>query len=199
MQTSLYLFPLPVPGACPDMDGVVLALQQQMFMGEEFAAGRYLVGKNFFDYLSFAGCSPHVPLEPEPTDDLNFAHFSVHWDLPPPPLLVAPQRGRPRCPACRGVIEDWKTLLPGWRRDAAQNHQCARCGDERAVAELDWRRYGVGSSCLIQIHRIYPGEAVPADHLLEALAAAADTSWDYAWAEAMQASAGNSSSMLMGK
>ncbi len=183
MDTSLYLFPQPPMQDLADLSPVIAALTRQGFIGEKHSAGRYLTGVRFFEHISFVGCSPHLPLQPPHRDSLDFCHVSVYGDLQPPPLLVAPHRARPRCPDCRTAVVGWKDLLPEWKTDASRRHHCMHCGKDYAVGALDWRQYGLGARTLVQIHHVYPGEAVPGDALLTALAQAVGCRWGYAWAQ----------------
>jgi len=61
--------------------------------------------------------------------------------------------------------------------------RCASCGVNTAVADLDWRQYGLASRCSLEIHQVYPGEALPQDSLLQRLAQATGREWAYAWVE----------------
>ena len=182
MNTSLFLYPLPPLDASPDMAAAVTALRQAGFLGKCLDEDRYAVGEGFFNYLTFAGCSPHLRLEPVEDGDWQFCHVQLHADESPR-LRMAPQRGRPRCPACRGNLPGWKDHLVEWKQDGGRTVHCPSCGKKMAVAELDWRQYGLASRCSLEIHQVYPGEALPQDSLLGRLAEATGRMWTYAWAE----------------
>lgn len=166
------------------MERVRAVLQGAGFLGPPLEPGRHLVGEAFFNLVTFAGCSPHLQLEPREAGDWAFTHLRLHRPARPE-LRVAPNRGRPRCPACREPVAGWKEELPTWRPDATRGVTCPECGHRCAVAELDWRRYGVAARLLVEVRRVWPGEAVPAESLLAELEAATGCKWDYAWAEAM--------------
>ena len=206
MNTSLYLHPLPPLDAPPAPGTVTEALRKIGFLGGELAPGRYRVGDDFFRWITFAGCSPHLELEPGEEGQWNFTHLRLHLE-PVPGLRIAPQRGRPRCPRCRAAVPEWKARLSQWRLDATDLYACPECGHEGPVAELDWRQYGVAARLLVELCRVWPGEAVPADALLGALEEATARPWSYAWAEshpqagqaATRAASGSSSSRLTGR
>ncbi len=184
VDTSLYLFPVPPLDGPPPMEDVTEFLRECGFLGEHFAPGRFFVGEAFFSHVTFAGCSPHLQLEPRGEGDWAFTHLRLH-QMRRPELRVAANRGRPRCPVCRTPVEGWKTQLSEWRRDAGCEVVCASCGDKVAVAELDWRRYGVAARLLVEVRGVWPGEAVPAETLLATLGEKTGRQWDYAWAEAI--------------
>jgi Zn ribbon nucleic-acid-binding protein len=160
------------------------ALRHCGFLGEPLAPGRYHVGERFFEHVTFAGCSPHLVLDPPSAGDWRFTHLRLHQPEPPG-LRIAPQRSRPRCPQCRAAHPQWKVQLPAWREDATQGVTCPACGHRCAVAELDWRHYGVAARLLVEVCRVWPGEAMPGDRLLSTLAEETEREWDYAWAESL--------------
>lgn len=201
MGTSLYLFPLPVLESPPPLEQVRELLAASGFLGEELSPGRFRVGEDFLGHVTFAGCSPHLQLEPPAGGDWNFCHVRLH-ESERVRLVVAPQRGRPRCPQCRGAVPGWKEQLPDWERDASRSWCCENCGSRVAAAELDWRQYGVAARQLVEVCQVWPGEAVPGDRLMQALAGGTGREWRHAWARgqaAASAALGNSSSMLTGR
>ena len=182
MNTSLYLFPLPVLDEPPPAQQVEAVLRQCGFLGDSLGEGRYRVGGNFFGQITFAGCSPHLKLEPAEEGDADFTHLRL-WEESRPRLKVAPQRGRPRCRGCGAAVPGWKERLPQWQEDATSRWHCAECGSEMRVAELDWRQYGVAARLLVEVRQVWPGEALPGDALLRQLESGTGRSWSYAWAE----------------
>ncbi len=152
-------------------------------MGDKLCERRYLAGTEFFRYVTFAGCAPQMQLEMPAEGGWDFCHISLHQDHQPPSLQVANLRGRPRCPTCRTRVPAWQEQLPGWRKDASQLHQCGNCGAVLPVAELDWRQYGFAARCSVEIHQVYPGEAVPADGLVRLLKDGTGRDWRYAWVD----------------
>jgi hypothetical protein len=182
MNTSLFLFPLPPLDVPPDMKALVQVLQRNGVAGGLLGPGRYAVGKRFFNYMTFAGCSPHLLLDPPPDGGWQFCHVQLHGDESPQ-LRITPQRGRPRCPVCRSSVPGWKEYLHEWKRDGSLVICCSSCDCRIPVAELDWRQYGLAARCRVEIHQVYPGEALPQDSLLLLLQEATGREWAYAWAE----------------
>ncbi|HID45671.1 MAG TPA: hypothetical protein EYP34_07950 [Chromatiaceae bacterium] len=182
MHTSLYLFPLPVLDEPPPDTLIPALLRDCGFLGDGFEASRYLAGPAFFQHITFAGCAPHLQLERPVEGGHEFCHISIVADQQPPPLRVALGRGRPRCPSCRAGVPGWQENLPNWEKDSARRWRCEACGGDFPIAELDWRQYGVGARCVVEIHQVYPGEALPGDGLMQLLSAGTGREWRHAWA-----------------
>jgi len=183
METSLFLFPLPPLEPPPERAVVVALLAEAGLLGAPLEGDRYQAGSGFFRYITFAGCSPRLVLEPPAEGGWAFTHLRLRQEAPPR-LRITPRRSRPRCPGCGAPVADWKTAFQSWRRDATQVVTCAACGGEHAVAELDWRRYGVAARLLVEVTRVWPGEAVPDEGLLQRLEAGTGRPWGHAWAAA---------------
>jgi Zn ribbon nucleic-acid-binding protein len=181
-NTSLYLFPLPPLEPPPPAEAVEQVLRDCGLLGRPLEPWCFLAGEAFFQHITFAGCSPHLKLMPADASDRSFTHLCFHREASPR-LRVALQRGRPRCPACRGAVANWKANLHRWREDAGEGFACPACGHVCAVAELDWRQYGVAARLLVEVTRVWPGEAMPGDRLMAALEAATKRRWSHAWAE----------------
>ncbi|WP_456379896.1 hypothetical protein [Thiolapillus sp.] len=183
MDSSLYLFPLPVLGEPPAVPLIASLLQDCGFMGGRLDGQHYLTGPDFFRYITFAGCSPRLQLETPAGGGWDFCHISLHEDHCPPSLQVAALRGRPRCPACRSNVFGWKEQLTGWREDASRPWRCENCQTLLPAAELDWRQYGFAARCSVEIHQVYPGEAVPTDGLMSLLKEGTGRDWRHAWVD----------------
>ncbi len=186
METSLYLFPRPVLGDPPDPAAVHELLHLRGFVGAPLEGDRHRAGKTFAAQITYAGCSPHLVLEPPPDDPLACTHVRIFTELPPR-LRITPKRGRPRCPGCAAVVKAWEEYLPEWEESAALAWRCPSCGLKTPAAELDWRQYGVAGRLLVEVTRVWPGEALPADALLVALEEATGRLWSYGWAESSRA------------
>lgn len=185
MNSSLYLFPEPVLQSPPPLESILDALGQVDFIGERLGDNHYLAGADFFKHITFAGCSPHLQLAMPEEGGWDFCHIRLHADLLPTPLQIAPMRGRPRCASCGANLPHWKQQLSVWTEDSSQQYRCEHCGQLSAVAELNWRGYGVGARCRIEILQVYPGEAMPGDSLMRQLADATGKCWRHAWADSI--------------
>jgi len=183
MNTSLYLFPTEAIATVPAISAVSKCLQQLKILGSAFAEYHFLVGNNFFQHIIFAGCSPAMQLKPNPTNDSNFTHISWLISSGDPRLLIANRDARPRCPSCNHKLSNWKTNVLDWIAHPTQSYTCEKCHQSCSVTSLNWRHYAAYGSLLVQIHQVFPGEAVPSEQLVNALQDATEATWTYAWAD----------------
>ncbi len=141
--------------------------------------GHYLVGDSFLQHISFMGCSPHIELEP-PHDDSPFCHIRVQGPLPQPVLHLGRNAQAPRCPACRGRVDDWRGHSTAWVMQALSKCVlCPRCGSSQRPADLYWRHSAGAGRLFIHVEDVFPGEAVPVHALLKGLEKITGGAWDY--------------------
>lgn len=182
MNGSLFLFPED-PFLLPAAYGQLPALLQKLeFAGSRLDQSSFLVGKAFPAHITFAGCSPHLQLEPPGDGGRNFSHITLHGPFDRVRLFTTENRSRPRCPHCRERMADWKQRLPQWLEDPSLSWRCSGCGRTVAAAELDWRQYAAAGRLLLEIHHVFPGEAVPGDTLMKAIENSSGCNWRYGWA-----------------
>lgn len=145
---------------------------------EEDAAS-YLPGSRFLQLISFLGCSPHVRLEPPPDGSNDFCHICFLGPFERPRLLYAGNSRPPRCPACGKVLSHWRELLTPWSDELSkQAIHCPSCNSDLLPIRLNWPRNAGYGRFFIQIHGIFPEEAVPLPELMECLQADGDN-WRY--------------------
>ncbi len=178
-HTSLFLAPL-APMSVPDLHGVRQVLHELELAGRRLGRDVYAAGAGFSRHVVYAGCSPHLVLEPPGDGSQAFCHVALHGPYPVPRLVTGPNTVKPRCPACRARFADWQARLAEWRAGSAA--LCSGCGRTWAVHDLDWRGHAVSGRVLLEMRNVFPGEATPSDRLLHALAQQTGEDWGYAWA-----------------
>jgi len=183
MNGSLYLFPAAAFATPPDTSVVLDVLTRNGLLGKALGTNRFLTGDGFFRHVSFAGCSPSMLLEPPGDGSDNFTHISLSGPFSHPRLVTSKHHSRPRCPHCGQRIKDWKSRIVNWQDNPAEETQCSRCNQTSTAAMLEWRRYAACSRLLVEIHQVFPGEAVPGDRLMDELDKASRCEWRYAWAD----------------
>ncbi len=186
MNASLYLFPAEAFAAPPDLSMVQHVLRQLGVTGQALEEHRFLVGEHFFRHITFAGCSPSMHLQPPQAGSLEFTHISVN-SLSEPRLTTTRLHARPRCPHCRQRLQHWKSNIDDWQRHPDNTYVCATCEQPSSIAALNWGRYAACGRLLIEIHQVFPGEAMPGDILIAELEKVTATEWRFAWADSMPA------------
>jgi hypothetical protein len=177
--TSLFLAASD-PLACPDRVAVEQVLRELALIGRGLAPGRYAAGEGFARHVVFAGCSPHLVMEPPPNGSRQFCHVALHGPFDTPRLVTGPNTVKPRCPGCRARFADWREQLATWRLGGAA--RCERCGENWPAHALDWRQHAISARLLVELRNVFPGEASPGDLLMQRLAEATGQPWRYAWA-----------------
>ena len=183
MNGSLYLFPADVFADPPASSIVLEVLKRNDLLGKALENHRFLVGGGFFRHVSFAGCSPSMELEQPRDGSADFTHISLSGPFPQPRLATTRHHSRPRCPHCGQRLNDWKSLVAKWQQDPATEYRCQACNQASTAAGLDWRRYAACGRLMIEIHQVFPGEAMPGDGLMAELEKATGCDWRYAWAD----------------
>ena len=183
MNGSLYLFPADAFADPPASCSVLEVLKKNDFLGKPLGNQRFLVGDGFFRHVSFAGCSPSMKLEQPQDGGGDFTHISLRGPFPQPRLVATRHHSRPRCPHCGQRLTDWKSKIAIWRHDPGARYLCKACDSSSPAAALEWRRYAACGRLLIEIHQVFPGEAMPGDGLMDQLEKATGRDWRYAWAD----------------
>jgi hypothetical protein len=180
MNGSLLLYPADPAVDPPGTDVLLAALAALGLVGARVGADAFLPGQALARLVVFAGCSPHLVLEP-PADGGAFTQVRLHGPHAAARLLAGDNVAAPRCPACRARIADWRERLAGWMADPATPVDCPGCGRVHPVSRLDWRGNAAAGRVFVEIGNVFPGEAVPAEALLDALGALGCGPWRYAW------------------
>lgn len=177
--TSLFLTPVD-PLVCPDPVAVADVLRTLAISGESLGGNLYTAGDRFARHVVFAGCSPHLVMDPPADGDRRFCHVALHGPFETPRLVTGPNTVTPRCPHCRARFADWRVELPAWQ--AGETARCSECGAEWTLHELDWRGHAAVGRLLVELRNVFPGEASPSDLLMQQLAGATGNPWRHAWA-----------------
>lgn len=131
----------------------------------------YAAGPSFGDLVRFKRF-----VEPEARE----LHVSLSETAEDPAFLGGACAQPPRCPACRGILSDWRAQLRVWRRE---NHRrtwsCARCGTGVEVQKLDWAHTGGIARYSLDLWGIRQGAAIPSAELLALLERVTLEEWNY--------------------
>lgn len=180
MTGSLLLFPADPAVDPPATDALRAVLAALGVIGVGHGAEGFLPGSQFGRHVVFAGCSPHLVLEP-PADGGAYSLVRVHGPFAAARLLIGDNVAAPRCPVCRTRIEGWRAGLAGWRADPATPVACPGCGRVNPASVLHWHGNAAPGRVFVEIGNVFPGEAVPGEALLDALGALGCGPWLYAW------------------
>ena len=178
--TSLYLATHD-PFHAPDLDTVRGVLRSLDVIAGPIGAASFAAGTGFERHVVFAGCSPHLSMQPPEDGSLRYCHVALHGPFSHPRLVVGPNTASPRCPACRTRYTDWRERLAAWS-DGTRDAHCAECGHRCSPHTLDWRRQAISGRVLVELRNVFPGEASPSDQLLDGLRDATGEPWRHAWA-----------------
>ncbi len=182
-QASLLLLPTD-PDWRPDRpDTLARALREKGLIHDPLANGkqRYHVGENYLDYIAYLGCAPNLSFHETP-DCHRFCHIHL-IQLEQPRLFSSTiQAKAPLCANCKQPVDSWRErLLPH-----APWLDCPHCHHRARPHEYNWRKTAGFASTGIEITEIHPHEAVPADALMQTLAALSaangkPTTWHYCY------------------
>ncbi len=173
MNGSLFLSPSAAHSHFSDTQATLERLTALQLIGKPFNQV-WLCGEQFPHLITFMGCSPFLQFEPPADGSQNFCHVEIHHftDIR---VFTGSQTAPPRCPHCRHRFADWKASLPV----AGVAFDCPKCEHSLSQESLDWRQSGGAGCFFIEIHHIFPGEAVPADKLMHELQKLSGESWKY--------------------
>lgn len=134
----------------------------------------FRAGDAFLKLIMFLGCSPRVELDPDTAPDgAQVCYVQVH-NYSEIQFLSADRRPPARCNRCRTpVVESVPEL------SAEAGYLCPACHASQTLSQIDWRRAAGFGRSFIEVHGIFPQEAVPADRLLETLRTCSGCRWDY--------------------
>jgi len=177
---SLFLHPSDALADCPTAR-VIEVLRGVGLAGDALPnrSNAFLAGPRFLDLITFMGCSPYVEMEPPADGGTAFCHLRVHaW--PTPRLLTGDNTRPPRCPSCRKPFDRTVETIAALAADDLQTLlRCPYCEKQTPLNGLRWRQDGGLGKLFVEVHNVFPGEAVPVATLLRKLAAACGGAWEY--------------------
>lgn len=141
----------------------------------------YLVGQQFFQHITFLGCSPFIKTEiPDDINDVNFCHIEIVPLQTELQFFHSAQLKPPRCPHCKYVIQNWRELLTQWQQNKSQHrYTCPECKLTMTMPELSWSSKAGFARTMINIWGIFEGEAIPNFTLLAQLQQWTNVNWQY--------------------
>lgn len=181
MSGSLYLFPADPWAEPPERTSIVRALQSLELIDAPLDDHRFLAADGVFRHITFAGCSPHLSFTPPSDGSRNFCHVGLLGPYAQPRMITGPNTLKPRCPQCGQRVADWRPLAVQWEEDPERPWTCPGCGAQALLPQLRWRQHVAFGRLLVEIHSVFPGEAVPGERLLSRLGEAGGGTWDYGW------------------
>ncbi len=182
MSASLILHPVDPFYAPATPEVIVRLLREVGLIGDAWQAGpaqRYLIGEHFLQLITFMGCAPAIELAPPAGADTGFCHVSLDPLYDSPQFRADKQAVHPRCPACRARLGDWPERVQAWQTDSGAADACGACGQTLQLPQIDWRHSAGCARLFVNIHDIYPREALPTEALFNALHKASGQSWNY--------------------
>ena len=166
------------PNSAPESRALVRALSNAGFLGGTLGtdADRFLVGEEFLQLMTFAGCAVQVKVAPHMQGDEPFCHIRIAGPYATPRAMLGSNTRPPRCPTCRAPLRDWRSVAgPTWT--AATALPCPACAVEAPLCAWDWKESGGFARLAIWIEEDFPGEAAPTDALIQLLANTCGDPW----------------------
>lgn len=187
---SLLLHPVDPDAEPPDAATVVTALTALGLVGDPLGPpAAFRAGPEFLRHVTFLGCAPHLVLEPPAGGGTAFSHVVIAGPFAEARLRVGANAATPRCPACRARLDGWRADVARWIASPLEvAARCAACGAVHRPADLDWRESAAVGRLFVEVRNVFPGEAVPGEELLGALARLGAGPWRYAWVSEAPAS-----------
>lgn len=169
------------PHEVPDVSRLSAALRAAGFLGARLPGrdGAFLVGEQFLNLLSFAGCSVQLELAPNAGNESPFCHVRLTGPFEHPRLMQGRNTRPPRCPSCRAALQDWGESVEMTARAQAGALTCPACGHRDPPWDWDWKGNAGFGRFFIEVEEVFPGEATPAPTLMEILTRATASPWRY--------------------
>lgn len=165
----------------PDADALLARLRELELCADPLSQwpDAYAAGDDFMRWISFAGCSSFVNLEPESAGDEAFCHLRLRRSQGEAPLFVSGANTKaPLCPNCKTPWESWSEVMQDWPANRQDCH-CPECQQPLDPLRLNWRRQAGFGRLLLECWNIFPGEARPIDALYQELEKATGVTWGY--------------------
>ncbi|VAW71996.1 hypothetical protein MNBD_GAMMA12-2998 [hydrothermal vent metagenome] len=155
------------------VSGLIAALQDYQFIGKAIDEGlplHYHSGPKIMNCISLVGCSPVYALTDSSDEPAGIVSFSpVYSEMQ---FIYGANTMTPKCTQCHQTMGSWKNLLPeplAVCNVMSGDIECEHCAQSNSLRSLRFRREAVVGRFFINIHGIYPREAVPMDDFLSFL------------------------------
>ncbi|MBL7004990.1 MAG: hypothetical protein ISR69_13315 [Gammaproteobacteria bacterium] len=169
---SLYLFERHVSHTLHTLDTIIEYLLAIKFIKTQGSA--YISDLEFAYQINFLGCSPNVG--DENPHLVQFKSFDTVQGVGGDSINVI------QCPKCKNKINAPQEIL----LNQSQVYDCPKCEQETHSTEINWRKSAGFSKSFIQIHNIFPKEALPNNQFLNSLNAINQTTWCYFYSKSQQ-------------
>ncbi|MFK5914090.1 MAG: hypothetical protein QM484_06930 [Woeseiaceae bacterium] len=160
---------------------IILGLQDLGFIGTKWNSPsvnfgeRYLIGETFLSLVTFMGCAPAIELQPldDNLTSTEFCHIEVEEIHREVIFVRGAEHLISRCPHCRHRHTDWQKI------PESLIYACDKCHVESPLSEYDWKNNAGVGRFFINLHGIYPHEALPTTALINAFQKITGTAWGY--------------------
>ena len=160
---------------------IVGELQEAGFLGAKWQAPksvpgeRYLIGDKFLSQVTFMGCAPAIELAPSTEQPVSteFCHVEIDKICNEVKFVRGSDFLIARCPHCRQRHVDWQVI------PETLVYACDQCKVETPLSQYDWKNTAGCGRFFINLHGIYPQEAIPTANLLQTLEKISGTKWNY--------------------
>ena len=174
---SLYLCPISPHFFLTDHLSFIKKLRTIEFIAQPLEKqtaekNSFFVGRKYLDYIAYMGCSPAIQFDSSDNNE-NFCHIKIQQFDSAKLISSKLQNRAPHCPHCKQLIKNWQQHLTD------SQLKCDLCKTSSGLEEFNWRKNGGYARIFIEITDIFPKEALPQQTLLDKLALASDTDWQY--------------------
>jgi hypothetical protein len=177
MASNLLVLCPADPFAAPPLAPLMQRLHEAGFMGVAMGQpGVHKPGDEFFEFVSFLGCSPVVSLG-EPGKTAEICRIEIPAPLDAPRFFAGANLKPPRCPGCGYRTPEGRAIGEAWEHDHHAHWRCPACGREYAAPQLGWRQCAGFGRVFVKVWGVFEGEAVPSEALLRLLAEASGQPW----------------------
>lgn len=181
LTQKLVLHPAQPGFGAIDRTQMLQGLQAIGLLGGTFSfrgSEAFLAGTELARLISFLGCAPHFLTDAADQDKAGFYHLEVIGPVAEMRFIASRLTRPPGCPDCRRRIPDWQELIDQWRGNPSDSAwTCPDCGAISRPHELNWRQNAGFGRLFVEVHGVFPGEAVPSDQLMAQLRDLSGTPW----------------------
>ncbi len=164
-----------------DTEQLVGLLRQHQFIGKQQSDHFYVIGEKFNHLLMFMGCSPtiHGSEDTGAGSDNAATRVAVQiLSFEHKIFYCAKERLKFCCRVCKKYAS-----VPRVNHfiQESSHFSCPHCHQSYAYEQFNWRKQAAVGKQFIQIHGIFPSEAIPSDRLLTLLQQLNQSPWFYCY------------------